>query len=35
MTKWRVLVGPTDSSEIGKWLEKNWTPEKIKELTGL
>jgi acetyl-CoA decarbonylase/synthase complex subunit gamma len=35
ITKWRVLVGPTDSSEIGKWLEKNWTPEKIKELTGL
>jgi acetyl-CoA decarbonylase/synthase complex subunit gamma len=35
MTKWRVLVGPTDSSEIGKWLEKNWTPEKIKELTSL
>jgi len=33
MTKWRVLVGPTDSSEIGKWLEKSWTPEKIKELT--
>jgi len=32
-TQWRVLVGPMDSSEIGKWLEKNWTPEKIKELT--
>lgn len=30
-TKWRVIVGPMDSSEIGKWLEKNWTPEKIKE----
>jgi len=26
-------VGPMDSSEIGKWLEKNWTPEKIRELT--
>jgi acetyl-CoA decarbonylase/synthase complex subunit gamma len=35
MTKWRVLVGPMDSSEIGKWLEKNWSLEKIKELTGL
>lgn len=33
-TKWRVLVGPMDSSEIGKWLEKNWSPEKIRELLG-
>lgn len=32
VTKWRVLVGPMDSSEIGKWLEKNWTSEKIREL---
>lgn len=31
-SKWRVLVGPIDSSEIGKWLEKNWTSEKVKEL---
>jgi len=35
MTKWRVLVGPMDSSEIGKWLEKKWSLEEIKELTGL
>jgi acetyl-CoA decarbonylase/synthase complex subunit gamma len=33
-TKWRVMVGPMDSSELGKWLEKNWTSEKIKELMG-
>jgi acetyl-CoA decarbonylase/synthase complex subunit gamma len=31
-SKWRVIVGPMDSSEIGKWLEKNWTSEKIREL---
>uniref|UniRef100_A0A7C5UY54 CO dehydrogenase/acetyl-CoA synthase delta subunit TIM barrel domain-containing protein n=1 Tax=Ignisphaera aggregans TaxID=334771 RepID=A0A7C5UY54_9CREN len=30
-TKWRVIVGPQDSSEIGKFLEKTWTSEKIKE----
>ncbi|RLG79253.1 MAG: hypothetical protein DRO13_06250, partial [Thermoprotei archaeon] len=31
-TSWRVLVGPMDSSELGRFLEKMWTPEKIEEL---
>lgn len=31
-TGWKVIVGPTDSSEIGKFLEKTWAPEKLKEL---
>jgi len=31
-TGWRVIVGPMDSSEIGKFLEKIWTPDKIKEI---
>ncbi|MEM1678470.1 MAG: acetyl-CoA decarbonylase/synthase complex subunit gamma [Ignisphaera sp.] len=31
-TGWKVIVGPMDSSEIGKFLEKTWTPEKLKEL---
>jgi len=31
-TGWRVIVGPMDSSGVGKFLEKIWTPEKIKEI---
>ncbi|MEM1639864.1 MAG: acetyl-CoA decarbonylase/synthase complex subunit gamma [Desulfurococcaceae archaeon] len=31
-TGWRVLVGPMDSSDIGKFLEKNWNVDKIKEI---
>jgi len=31
-TGWKVMVGPLDSKDIGKFLEENWTPEKIKEL---
>ncbi|MEM4514341.1 MAG: acetyl-CoA decarbonylase/synthase complex subunit gamma [Ignisphaera sp.] len=30
-TGWKVLVGPMDSSEISKFLEKTWTEEKLKE----
>jgi acetyl-CoA decarbonylase/synthase complex subunit gamma len=32
-TGWKVIVGPMDSSEISKFLEKIWTSEKLKELT--
>lgn len=32
-TGWRVIVGPMDSSEAGKFIEKMWTSEKIRELT--
>lgn len=32
-TGWKVVVGPAESSEIGKFLEKIWLPEKLKELT--
>lgn len=31
-TGWRVIVGPMDSSEIGKFLEKMWTMDKIYEI---
>lgn len=32
MSKWKVLVGPMDSSEIPSFIKKVWTPEKIKEI---
>uniref|UniRef100_A0A7C2ZNS5 Acetyl-CoA decarbonylase/synthase complex subunit gamma n=1 Tax=Ignisphaera aggregans TaxID=334771 RepID=A0A7C2ZNS5_9CREN len=31
-TGWKVLVGPADSSELGKFIEKTWTEDKIREL---
>lgn len=31
-TGWKVVVGPVDSSEIGKFIEKMWTENKLKEL---
>ncbi|MEM4789732.1 MAG: acetyl-CoA decarbonylase/synthase complex subunit gamma, partial [Ignisphaera sp.] len=30
-TGWKVIVGPMDSSEIGKFIEKMWTEDKLKE----
>ncbi|MDK6028772.1 acetyl-CoA decarbonylase/synthase complex subunit gamma [Ignisphaera sp. 4213-co] len=33
-TGWKVVVGPMDSSEIGKFIEKMWTEDKLKELIG-
>ncbi|MCS7096960.1 MAG: acetyl-CoA decarbonylase/synthase complex subunit gamma [Candidatus Methanomethylicia archaeon] len=32
VSKWKVLVGPTDSSEISSFIKKIWTPEKIREI---
>jgi acetyl-CoA decarbonylase/synthase complex subunit gamma len=32
ITKWKVVVGPMDSSEISSFIKKIWTPEKIKEI---
>jgi acetyl-CoA decarbonylase/synthase complex subunit gamma len=32
ITKWKVVVGPMDSSEIPSFIKKIWTPEKIKEI---
>ncbi|MEM2137167.1 MAG: acetyl-CoA synthase subunit gamma, partial [Candidatus Methanomethylicia archaeon] len=32
ITKWKVVVGPMDSSEIPSFIKKAWTPEKIKEI---
>lgn len=33
VTGWKVVVGPMDSNEISKFLDKIWAPEKLKELT--
>lgn len=30
-TGWKVIVGPTDSSEIGKFIEREWTEDKLRE----
>ncbi|MEM4441668.1 MAG: acetyl-CoA decarbonylase/synthase complex subunit gamma [Ignisphaera sp.] len=32
-TGWRVIVGPMDSSELGKFIEKEFTESKIQELS--
>ena len=33
VTGWKVVVGPMDSNEISKFLDKIWASEKLKELT--
>lgn len=33
-TGWRVLVGPMDSSEIGKFIFEKWKPETLKQIFG-
>jgi len=33
-TGWRVLVGPLDSSEIGKFVFEKWKPEVLREIFG-